>query len=73
MRTLFGGIAVRVPPTWRIESSLKATMGGVDARTPAQDDPDAPVLEVDGMALFGGVAVGSKGATVPSPEQAAAS
>lgn len=73
VRTLFGGIAVRVPPTWRIESSLKATMGGVDARTPAQDDPDAPVLEVDGMALFGGVAVGSKGATVPSPEQAAAS
>ena len=60
VRTLFGGIAIRVPPTWRIESSVTALAGGVDAGTPAQDDPDAPVLVVEGRALFGGVAVGTK-------------
>ena len=57
VRTLFGGIAIETPPSWRIESSVKAFAGGVDARTPAQDDPAAPVLTLEGVALFGGVAV----------------
>jgi len=39
---------------------VKALAGGVDARTPAQDDPDAPVLTLEGVALLGGVAVGAK-------------
>jgi hypothetical protein len=60
MHTLFGGIAVRTPPSWRVESGVKAVAGGVDARTPAQDDPDAPVLALDGISLFGGIAVGAK-------------
>ena len=60
VRTLFGGIALRTPPTWRVESSVKALAGGADVQTPAQDDPDAPVLTVEGMALFGGVAIGAK-------------
>jgi hypothetical protein len=51
----------RHPPyPTRLESSVKALAGGVEASTPAQDDPDAPVLTVEGMALFGGIAVGSK-------------
>jgi len=61
VNTLWGGIAIKTPPSWRIESSLKALAGGVEAKTPARDDRDAPVLTVDGMALFGGIAVGSKG------------
>jgi hypothetical protein len=60
VHTLFGGIAIRTPPTWRVESTVKALAGGVDVRTPGQDDPGAPVLTLDGLALFGGIAVGAK-------------
>ncbi|HST18093.1 MAG TPA: hypothetical protein VLK36_10520 [Gaiellaceae bacterium] len=59
VNTLFGGVALRTPPGWRIESNAKVIAGGVDVRTPAQDDPDAPVLILDGVAVFGGIAVGS--------------
>jgi len=55
--TLFGGIAIQTPPGWRLESNVKVVGGGVDARTPAQDDVDAPVLILDGTAVFGGIAV----------------
>jgi hypothetical protein len=60
LRTLFGGIALDVPPSWRIQSNVKAVAGGVDAHTPAQDDPNAPVLTLDGVAVLGGVAVGAR-------------
>jgi hypothetical protein len=60
VNTLFGGIAIRTPPGWRIESSVKALFGGVDVSTSAEDDPEAPVLTLEGLALFGGIAVGSK-------------
>ncbi len=58
--SLFGGIALETPTTWRIESTAKALVGGVDVRTPAQNDPDAPVLILEGMSLFGGIAVVGK-------------
>jgi hypothetical protein len=57
--TLFGGIAIETPASWRVESSARALAGGVDARTPAQDNPDAPILTLEGMALFGGITVSS--------------
>jgi hypothetical protein len=60
VHTLFGGIAIRTPPTWRVDSSVKVLFGGVDARTPARDDPEAPVLTLEGMAVLGGVAIGAK-------------
>ncbi len=60
VHTLFGGVAIKTPPTWRLESNVKALMGGVDARTPLQNDPSAPVLTLVGLALFGGIAVGAK-------------
>jgi hypothetical protein len=63
VHTLFGGIAIKTPPGWRLESNVKALMGGVDARTPTQNDPDAPVLTLVGAALFGGIAVGAKAAS----------
>lgn len=66
VQTLFGGIAIRTPPTWRVESKVRALAGGVDARTPARDDQDAPVLTLEGFALFGGVAVGAKAANAPA-------
>jgi hypothetical protein len=67
VQTLFGGIAIKAPPTWRVESNVKPLVGGVDARTPAQDDREAPVLTLEGMAYFGGIAVGAK-AEVATPE-----
>jgi hypothetical protein len=59
--TLFGGIAIKTPPEWRVESHVNLLLGGVDARTPATD-PDAPVLVVDGLAVLGGVAIGARAA-----------
>jgi hypothetical protein len=65
VRTLFGGIEIKTPPSWRVESSVKAFAGGVDAHTPARDDPNAPVLTLEGSALFGGIAVDAR-ADAPS-------
>jgi hypothetical protein len=59
LRTFCGGIAVKIPPGWRVEGSLTALGGGVS--TKGSDDPEAPLLTVDGVALLGGVAVGSSG------------
>ena len=63
LHTLFGGIAIKTPPGWRVESELNAFAGGVDTRTPSQDDPDAPVLTLTGTAFFGGIAAGARAAT----------
>ena len=60
VRTLFGGIAVKTPPGWRIESKLLVLFGGADDGTPAKDDPDAPVLAVDGLVVLGGIAIGAR-------------
>jgi hypothetical protein len=60
LRTLFGGIEIKTPPTWRLESSMTALAGGVEAGTPAGNDPQAPVLALEGVALLGGIAVGAK-------------
>jgi hypothetical protein len=59
LRTLLGGIAIRTPPGWRIESSVDVVLGGVDT-SKAPEDPDAPVLTLDGVAVLGGIAVGAK-------------
>jgi hypothetical protein len=69
VHTLFGGIAIKTPPSWRVESNVKALMGGVDAQTPTKDDPNAPVLTLVGVALFGGIAVGTKAYAAASESQ----
>ena len=60
VRTLFGGIDIKTPPSWRLDSSVKALAGGVETGTPAEGNPQAPVLVLDGFALFGGIAVSAK-------------
>ena len=52
-----GGVAIKVPEGWRVESSMRAVAGGVDVRGAEPAGPDAPTLTLDGFALFGGVAV----------------
>jgi hypothetical protein len=58
--SLFGGIAIRVPTGWRIESDVQALAGGVAVNAPEPEDADAPTLRVTGFTAFGGVAVGAK-------------
>jgi len=65
VQSLCGGIALRVPPEWRIVSSVKALGGGVAIDAPGPSSPDAPTLTLDGLAAFGGVAVGSRAADAP--------
>jgi hypothetical protein len=66
VHTLFGGIAIRVPPGWRLESDVKALAGGADVRALDDGSPDAPTLKLDGMAIFGGVAIGAKAEDSPA-------
>ncbi|MGH3018155.1 MAG: hypothetical protein ACRDLU_07250 [Gaiellaceae bacterium] len=57
---LFGGIVLRVPPEWRIEKDIRAVAGGFDISGSDPDDPEAPVLRLEGRALCGGIAVSRK-------------
>lgn len=59
-RAIFGGIALRVPPGWKVESRAKAILGGVAVQVPPTDTEAAPTLTLDGFALFGGIAVGAR-------------
>ena len=58
--SLFGGIAIRVPPGWRVESEVRSLAGGVAINAPEPDDPEAPTLRLSGYSAFGGIAVGAK-------------
>jgi len=60
VHAFWGGVAIRVPPEWRVESNMNAVMGGVDVSAPEPDSADAPTLTIDGFSLFGGIAVGAR-------------
>jgi hypothetical protein len=60
VHSAFGGIAIRVPAGWRVESNVTSLGGGVAVDVPEPDAPDAPTLRLDGFTAFGGVAVGAK-------------
>ncbi len=60
VHSAFGGIAIRVPMGWRVESNVKAIMGGVAIGVPEPESADAPTLRLDGFSVFGGIAVGAK-------------
>ncbi len=58
LRTMYGGTQVFVPEGWRVESHVRSIFGGTqvdvaEARIPA----DAPLLELRGFSIFGGVRV----------------
>jgi hypothetical protein len=57
VHSLFGGIALRVPTGWKVESSVKTVGGGVAVQVPVPDDADPPTLELEGFTAFGGIAV----------------
>jgi Cell wall-active antibiotics response 4TMS YvqF len=59
--SLFGGISLRVPPEWRIESNVRTIAGGVGVSGSDPGGPDAPRLILDGFAAFGGIGVSRQG------------
>jgi hypothetical protein len=60
LHSAFGGIAIRVPTGWRIESNITSLGGGVAISVPEPEAADAPTLRLEGFSAFGGVAVGAK-------------
>jgi hypothetical protein len=60
VHTAFGGVAIRVPTGWRVESNVTSLAGGVAVDVPEPEGADAPTLRLDGFTAFGGVAVGAK-------------
>ena len=52
---LFGGVNIRVREGMRTLSHAIAIFGGVDNRAPSTTDPNAPLLVIEGLVLFGGV------------------
>ena len=65
---LFGGVDIKVPPTWRVRViGLPALRGWTDKTNPPAY-PDAPVLEVHVVSILGGVTLkhGGYPATAPA-------
>lgn len=54
---LFGGVDVIVPPGMRVLVRGVGVFGGFARTSNEVDDPDAPTIVVEGLALFGGVSV----------------
>jgi hypothetical protein len=53
----FGGADIIVPPGMRVITRGIGIFGGFDRTNNEIDDPDAPTIVVDGIAVFGGVSV----------------
>lgn len=53
----WGGIDVRIPSDWAVESRVLPLLGAYEDNTEAPDSPDAPRLILKGMAIMGGVEV----------------
>ncbi len=61
VEALNGGAQILIPETWRLETKVIG-LGGVGDTRPAIDRPsDAPVLRLEGWAVFGGFGIASQG------------
>lgn len=52
---IFGGIDIRVPENVTLRQKGAGIFGGFDVRTAESDEPHAPVVLIEGAAIFGGV------------------
>jgi hypothetical protein len=57
---VFGGVDIKVPPGVRVIDSGVAIFGGRSISGGDPDDPNAPVIRLAGLTLFGGVDVKRK-------------
>jgi hypothetical protein len=65
---MFGGVDVKVPPHWRVNVTGLPVFGGFDDKTNPPAYPDAPVLDVHVVAIFGGASV-KYGKFLPPPAE----
>lgn len=54
---VMGGVEIRVPQGWRVEVRGTPLLGGFDDKTRGGAAKDAPLLQVTGTALMGGVEI----------------
>jgi hypothetical protein len=54
---VFGGVSIKVPPGVRMIDSMAAVFGGNSMPGDGPLDPDAPIIRLTGMTVFGGVDV----------------
>ncbi len=60
VRAIFGGGRLIVPDDWVVDVRMIAIAGGAgDARPAVERRPDAPLIVVEGFALFGGLGIDS--------------
>ena len=58
VQTIYGGTQIVVPDGWRVRSSVLSIIGGTQVDIEDEQLPeDAPLLELRGFTLFGGVRV----------------
>jgi hypothetical protein len=59
INSYFGGAQIIVPPELPVEVDGSAIFGGFEhmARSPAEPEPDRPILRITGRAVFGGVSI----------------
>jgi len=58
LRSIFGGMRVLLPPTWRVEVNSKGIFGFVGKDMDASEaDPASPLLVIDAISAFGGAAI----------------
>ncbi|HEX6469957.1 MAG TPA: DUF1707 domain-containing protein [Streptosporangiaceae bacterium] len=58
---VFGGIQLKVPPGVRVINSVAAVFGGCEVPRDDPLEPDAPVIRLTGVVLFGGLDVKRRG------------
>jgi hypothetical protein len=68
---VFGGVSITVPPEMLVIDTGSAIMGGRDisGNTAEPFPPDAPVLRITGMCVFGGVEVKRKPRRIKRPRR----
>ena len=59
---LWGGVEIKVPPTWRVQVDGLPLLGGWDNKTVQPADPEAPLLRVHVTAIMGGAEIKSRAA-----------
>ena len=53
----WGGVDIKVPPTWRVRVEGLPLLGGWENKTTAPPAPDAPELVIHATAIMGGVEI----------------
>jgi hypothetical protein len=61
VQALFGGAQILVPASWRLDVKVIGLGGVGDGRQQIDRPADAPVLRIQGWAMFGGFGVASEG------------